>query len=71
MELATQCPEPPKPDRRLTEPPCVFMRIDHEQADPLAIVLITKNNQCARQIREHYIEIQRFINEQNSAFNGR
>lgn len=47
------------------------MRIDHEQADPLAIVLITKNNQCARQIREHYIEIQRFINEQNSAFNGR
>lgn len=39
------------------------MRIDHEQADPLAIVLITKNNQCARQIREHYTELQRWTKE--------
>lgn len=40
------------------------MRIDHEHADPLAIVLITKNNQCARQIREHYTELQRWTKEQ-------
>ena len=42
------------------------MRIDRDQADPLAIVLITKNNQCARQIREHYIELQRWTKEQLS-----
>jgi len=42
------------------------MRIDHDQADPLAIVLITKNNQCARQIREHYTELQRWTKEQLS-----
>jgi hypothetical protein len=46
------------------------MRIDHDQADPLAIVLITKNNQCARQIRAHYIELQRYTKEQlNNATN--
>ena len=66
LELETQCPKPERPDRRLTETPCVFMRIDRDQADPLAIVLITKNNQCARQIREHYTELQRWTKEQLS-----
>lgn len=40
------------------------MRIDRDQADPLAIVTITKNNQCARVIRDRYLELQRWNKEQ-------
>ena len=67
LELETQCPKPEKPDRRLTEPPCAFIRLEGEQGDPLAIVTITKNNQCARVIRERYTELQRWIEEQKHA----
>ena len=60
----SQCPRPPTPDRRLTEPPCAFLKIEHDQGDPLAIVTITKNNQCAKVIRERYLELQRWNKEQ-------
>lgn len=63
----TQCPRPPQPDQRLTEAPCAFVRVESDQGDPLAIVTITKNNQCARVIREHYTELQRWIEEQKHA----
>lgn len=63
----TQCPRPPQPDQRLTEKPCAFIRLESEQGDPLAIVTITKNNQCARLISERYTELQRWIEEQKHA----
>lgn len=66
LEQATQCPRPQQPDQRLTEPPCVYLKLDPEQDDPLAILLITKNNQCARKVREHYTELQRWIKEQQN-----
>jgi len=32
--------------------------------DTLAIGAITRNNHCARQIRQHYLELQRWTKEQ-------
>lgn len=51
--------------------PCKFVDIEPHENDPMAIMTVAKNNQCSREIRLLHIELQRFVTEQNDAFNGR
>lgn len=65
-DLPAQCPEPPRPDQRLLVAPCAFLAADGNPADTLQIGVVTGNNQCARQIRDNYIELQNWTKEQLS-----
>lgn len=63
-ELAAQCPVINSPDARLLAAPCEFIDIYLDKNDPFSIVVVSKNNQCAREIRGLFIELQRAVKEQ-------
>lgn len=44
--------------------PCAFQAAGADPNDPFALVVTTQNNQCARQIRQTLIELQRVTKEQ-------
>ena len=46
--------------------PCAFQPAINDPGDPFALVITTQNNQCARQIRDTLIELQRVTKEQLS-----
>lgn len=61
-----QCPTPPRYDPRLLVAPCELLALTEDPNDPLAIVGVTRNNQCAKSIRLTLIELQRVTKEQLS-----
>lgn len=56
-----ECPKPEQPDDRLKAEPCSYVAITTEMTQVEREATIISNNQCAREIRDRYAELQHWL----------
>lgn len=61
LDYPAQCPKPEQPDDRLMAAPCQFEVAAAGMSRVQVEAVTISNNQCARQIREFYSELQTWV----------
>lgn len=61
LAYPAQCPKPEQPDDRLRTEPCQFTPIHAGMTRVETEAATITNNQCARQVRDTLVELQRWL----------
>lgn len=61
LAYPAQCPKPEQPDDRLVEDACAYTPITLEMTQLEREAATIANNKCARQVRDRYVELQRWV----------